>query len=332
MRTVPFDAVLVIAFGGPLGPADVRPFLANVVRGRRVPPERLEEVAHHYDLFGGVSPLSALTHAQARGLAERLRARGYDLPVHVGMRNWHPYLHETLAAMSRAGLRRVVGFIAAPHRSYSSCTQYRENVRDAQAAVRKQGLHDVEIVYVDDWHLNDGFIDASAERVEAALASVPPPLRPRTELIVTAHSIPMTMAERIRISSSSKPRRRGIAERVRKSTGLPLPHAAVYQSRSGRPEDPWLGPDICDYLRERRAQGLEAAAICPAGFLCDHIEVLYDLDTEAAAVSQEIGLTMVRARSVNDHPAFIDMMAAVVVSTLDRYAGGRPLPLAMRPA
>jgi len=247
------------------------------------------------------------------------------------MRNWHPYLHETLAAMSRAGLRRVVGFIAAPHRSYSSCTQYRENVRDAQAAVRKQGLRDVEIVYVDDWHLNPGFIDASAERVEAALASVPPPLRPRTELIVTAHSIPMTMAERYPYQEQFEASAAQIAERVRQSTGLPLPHAAVYQSRSGRPEDPWLGPDICDYLRERRAQGLEAAAICPAGFLSDHIEVLYDLDTEAAAVSQEIGLTMVRARTVNDHPAFVDMMAAVVVSTLDRYAGGRPLPLAMRP-
>jgi ferrochelatase len=332
VRTVPFDAVLVIAFGGPLGPADVRPFLANVVRGRRVPPERLEEVAHHYDLFGGVSPLSALTHAQARGLGDRLRARGYDLPVRVGMRNWHPYLHETLAEMSREGLRRVIGFIAAPHRSYSSCTQYRENVRDAQALVKKQGLRDVEVVYVGDWHLEPGFIEASAERLEAALAQVPSLLRPDTELLFTAHSIPVTMADRFPYQRQFEASAAAIAERIRETTGLPLQHGAVYQSRSGRPEDPWLGPDILDALRARRAAGVDSVVVCPAGFLSDHIEVLYDLDVEAAQVCREIGLTMVRARTVNDHPAFVEMMASTVVSTIERYAGTRPLPLAVRSA
>src|SRR5688572_6223214 len=141
---VPFDSVLFVAFGGPLGPDDVRPFLANVLRGRRVAPERVEEVAHHYELFGGVSPLTELTNAQAAGLAARLRARGHELPVYVGMRNWHPFLSETLARMAAAGVRRAVGLIAAAHRSYSSCTQYRENVRDAQAALHRGGTPPID--------------------------------------------------------------------------------------------------------------------------------------------------------------------------------------------
>jgi ferrochelatase len=141
----PFDAVLVIAFGGPLGPGDVRPFLANVLRGRRVSPERVEEVAHHYELFGGVSPITALTTRQADGLVARLRERGRPLPVYVGMRNWHPYLADTLAQMSRDGVRHAVAFVAAAHRSYSSCTQYRENVRDARAELARRGLADVRI-------------------------------------------------------------------------------------------------------------------------------------------------------------------------------------------
>src|SRR4051812_31586455 len=155
----PFDAVLIVSFGGPEGPADVRPFLENVLRGRRVAPGRIEEVAHHYDLFGGVSPLTRLTTKQAEGLAERLAARGLALPVYVGMRNWHPFLTDTLAEMSRAGVRRAVGLIAAAHRSYSSCTQYRENVDQARAALHTRGLADVGVTYVNDWHTHDGFID-----------------------------------------------------------------------------------------------------------------------------------------------------------------------------
>src|SRR6187200_622638 len=146
-----FDAVLVISFGGPQGPDDVRPFLENVLRGRRVAPGRIDEVAHHYELFGGVSPLTALTMKQAEGMAQRLAAAGIPLPVYVGMRNWHPFLADTLAEMSRAGVRRAVGVIAAAHRSYSSCTQYKENVADARRALREAGLADVEVTYVSDW-------------------------------------------------------------------------------------------------------------------------------------------------------------------------------------
>jgi protoporphyrin/coproporphyrin ferrochelatase len=324
-----FDAVLLVAFGGPHGPDDVRPFLANVLRGRRVAPERIEEVAHHYEHFGGVSPLTELTRAQAAGLGERLRAAGLDLPVFVGMRNWHPFLADTLAAMSQAGIRRAIGFIAAAHRSYSGCLQYRENVRDARASLGEKGLPDVEIVYVGDWHTRAGYIEASAQEAERALSSLPAPLRDRATLIFTAHSIPASMAARYPYEEQYAATARLIAESVRARAGLALPHVAVYQSRSGRPEDPWLGPDICDFLRQQKEAGtLEAAVIVPAGFICDHIEVLYDLDTEAAAVCAEIGVPMVRARAVNDHPLFLDMMSEVVQETLHRYAGTRPLPLA----
>jgi ferrochelatase len=328
----PFDAVLFIAFGGPLGPADVRPFLANVLRGRRVSPERIEEVAHHYDIFGGVSPLTGLTNAQAQGLASRLDARGVRLPVYVGMRNWHPFLADTLAEMSRAGVRRAVGFIAAAHRSYSSCTQYRENVRDARAANRRAGLPDVQITYTGDWHLHPAFIEASAAQAEAALATLPEAVRPRARLVFTAHSIPAGMAAQYPYTVQFEATAAATASRVREKTGLALPHVAVYQSRSGRPEDPWLGPDICEYLRAAPASGVEAVVVCPVGFLCDHIEVLYDLDTEAANVCREIGLPMTRASTVNDHPQFVEMMADVVQQTVTRYARGRPLEIVPPPA
>ena len=320
--------MLLIAFGGPLGPADVRPFLANVLRGRRVTPERVEEVAHHYELFGGVSPLTELTRAQAAGLQERLHARGLHLPVHVGMRNWHPFLADTLAEMSRAGIRHAIGVIAAPHRSYSSCTQYRENVRDARAALRGAGLADVDVIYAEDWHTHPKFVEAQADHVEAALRELPEELRAEAALVFTAHSIPTSMAERYPYQREYEASATLVAERVRGRTGLSLPMATVYQSRSGRPEDPWLGPDVCDHLREARGRGLRAVVLCPAGFVCDHIEVLYDLDTEAAAVCRDVGLAMTRARAVNDHPAFLDALADVVLRTAARYAHSRPLSLA----
>ena len=324
----PFDAVLLIAFGGPGGPDDVRPFLANVLRGRRVAPERVEEVAHHYELFGGVSPLTALTQAQAAGLAERLRAAGPDLPVYVGMRNWHPFLSDVLAEMAQAGVRRAVGLIAAAHRSYSSCLQYKENVRDARAALRERGLPDVEVTYAGDWHTHPLFIEASADHVEAALAALPPDRRARATLVFTAHSIPAAMAARYPYAEQYAETASLIAARVRVSTGLRLPATTVYQSRSGRPEDPWLGPDVCDYLREARSRGvIEAVVVVPAGFISDHIEVLYDLDTEAAELCRSIGLPMARARAVNDHPRFLDLLAEVVRDTAARYARGRPLPM-----
>jgi protoporphyrin/coproporphyrin ferrochelatase len=318
----PFDAVLLISFGGPQGLADIRPFLANVLRGRRIPPERVEEVAHHYELFGGVSPLTEFTLKQANGLRQRLIAAGTPLPVYVGMRNWTPYLADTLAEMSRAGVKRAIGFIMAAQGSYSSCEQYRENVLDARQAIRDRGLADVEVTYAPGWHTHEGFIAANAEHVRAARSRLPEHLQSQARLIFTAHSIPVEMAERSRYVAQLLDGAREVARRADAADW-----ALVYQSRSGRPQDPWLEPDICDYLRAAREEGLAAAIVCPIGFLCDHIEVLYDLDREAAQVAAEIGLPFTRADAVNDNPRFIEMMADVIGRTLERYASGRPLPL-----
>ena len=319
----PFDAVLVISFGGPQGLADIRPFLANVLRGRRIPPERLEEVVGHYEHFGGVSPLTGITMKQAAGLKQRLSSAGVDVPVFVGMRNWHPLLPDTMKQMAEAGVRRAIGFISAAQRSYSSCTQYRQNVVDARTEVVQHGLPDVEVTYVEDWHEHEGFIEANARHVAAAFASLPETLRDGARLVFTAHSIPVSMTGAAQYQRQLQQSSRRVAERVGRSDW-----ALVYQSRSGRPEDPWLGPDVSDYLREEHANGLAAVVICPIGFVCDHIEVLYDLDEEAAAVCRELGLPMARAQAVNDDPLFLDMMADVVMNTWRRYERGRPLSLA----
>jgi len=315
-----FDSVLIVSFGGPQGREDIRPFLANVLRGRRVSPERVEEVAHHYELFGGVSPITELTRKQAEGLRRRLGAAGRPLPVYVGMRNWHPLLPDTLRQMYADGVRHAVGFIAAPHHSYSSCQQYRENVAAAQDALRQSGGH-VDVTFVDSWFDHPLFIAANAFHVRAALNRLPADLRASARIAFTAHSIPTTMAEASQYQHQLWISCAAIAQQVG------LKWALVYQSRSGRPQDPWLEPDVCDYLRREQAQGLPAAVICPVGFVCDHIEVLYDLDREAAEVCTSIGLPMVRAAAVNDDPLFIDMMADVVLRTIRRYETGRPLPI-----
>jgi len=318
-----FDAVLLISFGGPQGPDDIRPFLANVLRGRRVPPERVEEVAHHYELFGGVSPITEITRRQAAGLASRLVSAGHALPVYVGMRNWHPFLADTFREMRAAGVRRAIGFIAAAQHSYSSCEQYRENVAAARAELRSDGA-DVDVTYVGSWYDHPLFVEANAAHVREAQLKLPEAVRSSARLVCTAHSIPLPMAERSRYREQLEETARLVA----RAAGV-RDWALVYQSRSGRPQDPWLAPDVCDYLRREHGKGLPAAIVAPVGFVCDHIEVLYDLDTEAAQVCRDIGLPMARAEAVNDDPLFLDMMADVVLKTVSRYQGGRAL--AVRP-
>ena len=322
MTRRPFDAVLIVAFGGPEGMADVRPFLANVLKGRRVAPERVEEVAKHYEHSGGVSPLAAITRRQVEGLKAHLTARGLDVPVYLGMRNWHPLLPDTLKTMAQDRVRRAIGFVCAAHRCYSSCTQYRENVVSARRATVEAGLSDVSVTYVGDWHDHPRFIEANARHARAALDRLPPPLRSAARLVFTAHSIPVAMAGAARYRAQLLESSRLVADRL----GID-DWALVFQSRSGRPEDPWLEPDICQYLRAERAHSLPAAVICPIGFVCDHVEVLYDLDVEAAHVCRDVGLPMARAATVNDDPLFLEMMADEVVKTWDRYRTGRPLAL-----
>ena len=272
-----------------------------------------------------MSPITELTRRQGEGLEQRLAAAGYPLPVYVGMRNWHPLLADTLKEMHAAGARHAVGFIAAAHHSYSSCQQYRENVADARAALQTDTGADVDITFVDSWFDHPLFAEANAGHVRTALTGLPADLRGAARLVFTAHSIPLPMAEascyRVQLLESA----RLVAEHAGISDWT-----LVYQSRSGRPGDPWLEPDVCAYLRTAREDGLQAAVLCPIGFVCDHIEVLYDLDREAAEVCRAIGLQMVRAEAVNDDPLFLDMMADVVLRTIRRYERGRPLPIVAR--
>ena len=322
MATRPFDAVLLIAFGGPQGPDEIRPFLDNVLRGRQVPPVRVEEVVRHYQFFGGVSPITALTRRQAAGLRERLMQRGLGLPVYVGMRNWHPLLADTLSEMADQGIRRAIGFIMAAHQSYSSCGQYRQNVLDARREIIERSRRDIDVTYVGSWHDHAGFLRANARHIETARDTLPSDVRAKTRLVFTAHSIPLSMAARSQYRQQLMTSARLVAQTVGAHEW-----ALAFQSRSGRPDDPWLEPDICDYLRAERPRGLDAVMICPIGFVVDHIEVLYDLDHDAAEVCRKLKLPMARAASVNDDPLFLDMMADLVQATYERYRTGRPLPV-----
>ena len=319
----PFDAILLVSFGGPLGPDDIRPFLANVLRGRRIPPQRIEEVAHHYELFGGISPLTRYTNDQAEGLRRQLTARGLELPVYIGMRNWVPLLPDVLAQMARDGRRRAIGILAAAHRSYSSCTQYRHNVLQAREETWAAGHQPVDVTYVGDWHLHDGFLTAVADHVVVARDTLSADVQAAARLVFTAHSVPLAMAGaesyrwQLRNSAAEVARRLGITD-----------WDLVFQSRSGRPEDPWLEPDVNDYLRQQHALGgLRAVILSPIGFVCDHIEVLYDLDHEARETCDALGLPMARASAVNAHPAVVGAMAAMAIRTWASSQRGRPLTL-----
>lgn len=321
-RDNPFDAVLIIAFGGPNGPDDVRPFLEHVVHGKRVPPARLDEIARHYALFGGISPLTEITQRQADQLRCRLAELRIDLPVYIGMRHWHPFLTATLTEMARANVSRAIALIAAPHKSEISCGQYKTCARQARIALNEQGLGDIEITFVDSWHDHDGFITANANQIRKAFDQLDPSMRDRARIVFTAHSIPEHIAKKSHYVEQIATTAKLVAAKLDCCDWT-----VVYQSRSGRPTDAWLEPDVCDYLRTERANGLEAVVLAPIGFVSEHIELLYDLDCEAANVSRQLGLTMARAKTVNDDPVFIDMMADVVRQTWERYRHFPPLPI-----
>jgi ferrochelatase len=231
-------------------------------------------------------------------------------------------LGDTCRALHAAGARRILLLIAAAHRSYSSCEQYKQNLWQVQEELAADGMAPFDVAYAPDWHLATGVLEAVAARVAAARAALPEALRDRARLVFTAHSIPTTMAAADRYVMQLRDSATAVAAMQHASDW-----ALVFQSRSGRPEDPWLEPDVNDYLREARASGLEAAILVPIGFLADHIEVLYDLDVEARATADDIGLTLARAEAVNDHPQFIEALADVVSETVARYGRGRPLSI-----
>lgn len=290
------DALLLIAFGGPEQPADVLPFLENVLRGRNVPRDRMLEVAEHYHHFGGVSPINGQMRELVRLVEAELRARGPRLPVYWGNRNWHPMLADTVRKMRDDGVQRALAFVMSAYSSYSGCRQYLEDIARAREAA---GTGAPEIDKLRLYFNHPGFIEPMAEHVREALAQLP-----AAALVYTAHSVPVSMAASSQYVAQLEEACRLVSERVgRREWRL------VYQSRSGPPSQPWLSPDISDYLRELPAAGIRDVVIAPIGFISDHMEVLYDLDTEARALCGELGLNFARAQTVGNHPAFVSMIA-----------------------
>ncbi len=306
-----YDALLLVSFGGPERPDDVLPFLENVVRGRGVPRERLLEVEAHYRSFGGVSPIND----RCRDLIAALRPE-IDLPIYWGNRNWHPFLEDAMRQMAADGVKRAAAFITSAYSSYSSCRQYLDDIAGAAAAV--DGAPSV--VRLRHYYDHPGFIAAFADHTREALARLPEHLRGEARLVFTAHSIPTSMA------AAAGPWGGGYETQLRRAAGLvvdvlrragdlpgtPGPDDTgwdlVWQSRSGPPQVPWLEPDVCDHLRDLHARGTRAAVLVPIGFVADHVEVLYDLDVEAAQVAAELGMTVTRAGTAGVHPRFVSMV------------------------
>ena len=318
-----YDAILIVGFGGPEKPDDVMPFLENVTRGRNIPRERLEEVAEHYYHFGGVSPINAQVRGLIEALVPELRRHGVTLPVYWGNRNWDPLLPDTLREMAAAGVKKALAVVLAAYSSYSSCRQYREDIGRAREEVGP-GAPAVDKVRV--FYNHPEFIAANADRVREALARVPAEDRGTVPLVFTAHSIPASMAA----SSSYEQQLRETCRLVASELNVDDDRwSLVYQSRSGRPSDPWLEPDILDHLRSIREAGAEEVVVHPIGFLSDHMEVLYDLDEEARILCEEIGLNLVRSRTVGTHRGFVRMIRELVCERLhcaaadERRAVGR---------
>ena len=297
----PYDSVLLIGFGGPTRMSEVRPFLANVLRGRPVPPERLETVVHHYELIGGRSPFNELTFRQARALEVQLHADGLPLPVYVGLRCWTPYLHETLAKMVSDGRRRTVGIIMAAHQTEASWGRYERETASARAGI---GTAAPAVDYIDEWHAHPLFLAAVGEQVTAALGQVPAERRAAAQLVFSAHSVPTAMAAASPYVAQIAESAQLVAEQVGHTRW-----SVAYQSRSGSPREPWLEPDINQVVAEAAAAGCRDLVVVPIGFVCDHVEVLYDLDIEARQIATRAGVNFVRAATVGDHPAFIQALA-----------------------
>jgi ferrochelatase len=335
----PIDAILLIGFGGPTRREEIRPFLDNVLRGRPVPKERYEEVVHHYEAMGGRSPYNDLTMRQADALGSRLKRDGIEIPVVVGMRNWNPHLVDTIRDLARGRAKNIFGFILAAHRCEASWERYQVAVEDARLEVGEHALH---VEYNPPWHTHPKFIEAVAARASEALAqldpaaprtpagvegnpenrreageAVPPALartpigverplsdRERAAMIFTAHSVPVPMSDASGYADQIRESARLVADNLRRDSWT-----LAFQSRSGGPRDAWLEPDVGAVLPKFQGRPV---VIVPIGFLCDHVEVLYDLDVEAQKIAGDAGVKMVRAGTVGDHPAFIEMMASLV--------------------
>ena len=302
-----YDALLLVSFGGPEGMDDVIPFLENVLRGRNVPRERMLQVAHHYEMFDGISPINQQNRDLIAALEKELAENGPKLPIYWGNRNWDPLLPDTLARMAEDGINNALAFVTSAYSSYSSCRQYRQNISDAQTSVGPDAPR-VEKLRV--FYNHPLFIEANVDHIRAALAQLEDATS--ATLVFTAHSIPESMA----VNSE-------YAAQLVEAGGL-IAHALgiknwqlVYQSRSGSPSQPWLGPDIVEHLRTLHREGVRNVVVAPIGFVSDHMEVVYDLDIEALKVADELGMRMVRAATAGTHPAFVKMIRELMLERIE---------------
>lgn len=289
-----YDALVVVSFGGPEGPDDVMPFLRNVVRGRNVPEERLQLVAERYQRFGGVSPLNG----QTRALVAAIRSEIPELPVYWGNRNWAPFLTDTVQEMASARVERAIAFVTSAYSSYSSCRQYLEDIDAARAHV---GERAPRIDKIPPFCRQPGFIEANRARLGDALdrlgAEAP-------TILFTAHSLPRSMSSVCDYADELE----WVSSQLRGELDARL----VYQSRSGPPSVPWLGPDVLDALRSVHEEGVRDVVVAPVGFVSDHMEVVYDLDVEAKELADELGVHLARAKTVGTHPRFVRMVRELV--------------------
>lgn len=314
------DALLLLSFGGPERPEDVLPFLENVTRGRGVPPERLAEVAEHYQHFGGASPINALNRDILASVTREFGAIGRDMPVYFGNRNWHPMVEDTVATMADDGIRSVLVFATSAWGGYSGCRQYQEDIERAREVVVEAAPEMVKLRQFFDHPL---FVEAFADAIRAARERLPTRASQQARLVFTAHSIPLSAD-----AAAGPPEdggglyQRQVAEAARlcaAATGT-TDFDLVWQSRSGPPHVPWLAPDIVDHLEILADQGVDAVVVCPVGFVSDHLEVIWDLDNEAADKAAELGMSFARAATVGTDPRF----ARMVVELVDEHLRDRP--------
>ena len=306
---MPFDALLLVSFGGPEKRDEVIPFLENVLRGKNVPRERMLAVAQHYYHFGGKSPINDQNRELIAAIQKDFAANNIQLPIYWGNRNWHPMLAGTLRRMKNDGVKNALAFFTSAFSSYSGCRQYRENIAAAQQEV---GEGAPQISKLRAFYNHPNFIEAMAEHIRKAWQELPENLRNGAQVLYTAHSIPLSMAQ------GSK-----YVEQLEEACALVSAALArsgdrlVYQSRSGPPTQPWLEPDVLDYLREAKPKNVPAVVLAPIGFISDHMEVLYDLDTEAKNLCEEMQLPMARAATAGTHPLFVSMIRELVIERMD---------------
>lgn len=320
------DAVLLLSFGGPEGPEQVRPFLENVTRGRNIPPERLDDVAEHYLHFGGVSPINGINRALIAQLQTELAGSGADLPVYFGNRNWEPYVEDTVSIMRDDGIRRAAVFVTSAWGGYSSCTQYVEDIARARGVV---GPGAPQLVKVRQYFDHPLLVEMFTEAIGAAAATLPPELRAAARLVFTAHSVPVAADERHGPRLYS--RQVAYASTLVAAAAGYRDYDQVWQSRSGPPRIPWLEPDVSDHVAALQKSGAPAAIICPIGFVADHIEVVWDLDHEVRLQAQDAGIAFARAATPNADPRFAQLALSLIDELrydhpADRAVGVDPVP------